>query len=103
MSKNESEEKELPTGPYLIILVIFNLLFAGLFRKSTRMDSRDLILVGVATHKLSRVITKDAVTSPIRAPFARYQEDLGYGEVNETARGSGLRASIGELLTCNYC
>jgi hypothetical protein len=57
----------------------------------------------MATHKIARIITKDEVTNFIRAPFTRYQESLGYGEVNEAPRGSGGIEFIGELLTCNYC
>ena len=58
---------------------------------------------GTATAKLSRLIAKDRVTSAIRAPFTTYQDDSGYGEVEEAARGTGLRRAIGELLICQYC
>jgi hypothetical protein len=68
-----------------------------------RLDRGDLALVTVATHKLSRVITKDRVTSVVRAPFTRYQGDSGHGEVEEEPRGRGLRRTIGELLVCPYC
>src|SRR4051812_17197281 len=48
-----------------------------------RIEPYDLAIVAIATHKLSRLITKDAITSPLRAPFARYVEPAGDGEVNE--------------------
>jgi Protein of unknown function (DUF1360) len=38
-----------------------------------------------------------------RAPFTRFQDDAGAGEVNEAARGHGLQRAIGELLVCPYC
>src|SRR5215217_7859409 len=60
-------------------------------------------LAGVATHKLTRLLAKDRVTSFLRAPFARYQEPAGHGELEEAARGTGLRLAIGELLICPYC
>jgi hypothetical protein len=60
-------------------------------------------LAGAATHKLSRLIAKDRVTSFIRAPFVRYQGSKGHGELDEEARGEGLRRAIGELLICPYC
>ena len=63
----------------------------------------DLITVGAATHKLSRLITKDRVTSFIRAPFVRYEDAAGHGEVSEEPRGTGLRLATGELLVCPYC
>jgi hypothetical protein len=62
------------------------------------------VLIAAATHKLSRILTKDAVTSPIRAPFTRYREPTGDGEVMEEVRGDhGVRHAAGELLTCPFC
>jgi hypothetical protein len=63
----------------------------------------DLALAGVATHKVSRLLAKDKVTSFIRAPFTRYQEPAGHGELEEAPRGSGAQYAIGELLVCPYC
>ncbi|HEX4437035.1 MAG TPA: DUF1360 domain-containing protein [Solirubrobacteraceae bacterium] len=63
----------------------------------------DLALATVATHKAARLLAKDRVTSPIRAPFTRFEEDGGPGEVEEQARGHGLRRALGELLLCPYC
>jgi hypothetical protein len=63
----------------------------------------DVVLMGVATHKVSRLLSKDKVTSFLRAPFTRYQEASGHGEVEEQARGTGLRLAVGELVLCPYC
>jgi hypothetical protein len=68
-----------------------------------RLTTRDVILIGIATHKLSRLIAKDKVTSFIRAPFTRFQEASGQGEVEEKPCGHGLRLAVGELLVCPYC
>jgi Protein of unknown function (DUF1360) len=43
------------------------------------------------------------VTSALRHPFTSYQGEAGPGEVEEAAKGSGLRRAIGELLVCPYC
>jgi hypothetical protein len=61
------------------------------------------VLLGAATAELSRVLAKDRVTSVLRAPFTRFKEDTGYGEVEEEARGSRFQRAIGELLICRYC
>jgi hypothetical protein len=63
----------------------------------------DVTLLGVATHKLSRLIAKDTVTAPIRAPFTRLNGPQAPGELSEEVRGSGRRHVIGELLTCPFC
>jgi Protein of unknown function (DUF1360) len=68
-----------------------------------RMRASDVLLAGAATHKISRLLAKDKVTSAIRAPFTEYEEGSGHGEVSEKPRGRGVRYAIGELLVCPYC
>jgi hypothetical protein len=63
----------------------------------------DVAMLAMATHKLSRIIAKDPVTSPLRAPFTRYQGLSAPGERAEEVRGEGWRHSVGELLTCPMC
>jgi hypothetical protein len=63
----------------------------------------DVLLVGAATHKASRLIGKNKVTSFLRAPFTEYQGPGGPGEVEERPRGKGMRYAVGELLACPYC
>jgi hypothetical protein len=72
-------------------------------RLPEQVPTGDLVLLAAATHKASRVIAKDRVTSALRAPFTSLQGEGGPGEVEEQARGSGLRYAIGELLICPYC
>jgi hypothetical protein len=60
-------------------------------------------MAGIATQKVSRLIAKDKVTSFVRAPFTRFQEKAGHGEVEEQPRGTGLRRATGELVACPYC
>jgi hypothetical protein len=68
-----------------------------------RPSTGDLALAAVATAKLSRLLTRDSVTSPLRAPFTRYESAGGPAEVNEEVRGHGARHAIGELVTCPFC
>ncbi len=68
-----------------------------------RLSTSDLVLGSVAVHKMARLITKDPVTSPIRAPFARYEGTSGPAELADRPRGTGWRHAIGELLTCPFC
>lgn len=63
----------------------------------------DAALLFAATHKLSRLIAKDAVFSPVRAAFTRYEEPAGDGEVNESVRGHGARHVVGEMISCPFC
>lgn len=106
-----SPERERPLGGYAVLMGTFLSLaaaFAAWFKSSgrelpDRIASTDLALLTVASHKMSRMVTRDRVTSVVRAPFTRFQGDAGPGEVDEAARGRGLRRAIGELLVCPYC
>jgi hypothetical protein len=70
-----------------------------------RPATSDVVLISIATHKLSRLLAKDSVTSPLRAPFTRFAEPGGSAEVNEEVRdqGSSIRHSVGELVSCPFC
>lgn len=69
----------------------------------TRIGLGDLLLVGISTHKLSRMIAKDPVLSPFRAPFTRFKGQSGEAELAEEVRGHGLQHAAGELITCPFC
>jgi hypothetical protein len=65
---------------------------------------RDLAVGGIATHKLTRLLSRSSVASPLRAPFTEFEKPAGAGEHVESPRGRhGLRHTIGELLTCPFC
>jgi hypothetical protein len=69
-----------PLGAYALTAAAFGSAFVASLAAAERsgrelperLSARDLILVGVATHKVSRLIAKDKVTSFLRAPFTRY-------------------------------
>ena len=101
-----------PLGGYVAVLAVYSALVAltAVLAAATgrRLPERwrvlDLLTITLGTHKLSRTLTKDAVTSPLRAPFARYSGSGGPAEViEETRHDSQLRHSLGELLTCPFC
>jgi hypothetical protein len=102
---------EEPLPSYAALAGLFNLILAVFLliaRKSgrqipERVETRDIALLGVATHKLSMLVAQDAVTSPLRAPFTELQEKQSPKNVDEKPRGTGLRRSLGELVTCKFC
>ncbi|MDP8950334.1 MAG: DUF1360 domain-containing protein [Actinomycetota bacterium] len=102
---------EQPLPSYAALAGLFNLILAVFLliaRKAgrpipERIEARDIALLGVATHKLSLLLAQDAVTSPLRAPFTELQEKKSPKRVDEKPRGKGLRRSLGELLTCQFC
>lgn len=99
-----------PLGSYAAFMALYGVAVAAMARAVRergvplpRLGPGDIALVGVATHKLSRRLTKDTVTSPLRAPFTRFKGTTGPAELDEEVRGSGVRKAVGELLTCPFC
>ncbi|GIF00319.1 DUF1360 domain-containing protein [Paractinoplanes rishiriensis] len=101
-----------PLDGYLVAMGAFGALAASLATAGklvgqvpNRPAAGDVVLLSVATHKLSRMLAKDSVTSPLRAPFTRYTEPAGAAELNEEVRdqASTVRHGIGELVTCPFC
>jgi hypothetical protein len=72
-------------------------------RLPRRFSLLDLALLGIATHKLSRIVAKDRITGILRAPFVNYICGAGAGEVEEEPRGRGIQRGIGHLVSCPYC
>jgi Protein of unknown function (DUF1360) len=108
-----SPHEHRPLDGYLVAMGAFGALAASLAAAAKvtgspvpeRPATSDVVLISIATHKLSRLLAKDSVTSPLRAPFTRYAEPGGAAEVNEEVRdqGSAVRHAIGELVTCPFC
>jgi hypothetical protein len=88
------------TGGSVAVSVIAKLLNRPM---PSRVGAADLFLVGVGTHKLSRMLAKDPVLSPFRAPFTRFAGQSGEAELSEEVRGKGLQHAVGELVTCPFC
>jgi hypothetical protein len=68
-----------------------------------RIAAGDVVMAGIATQKLSRLLAKDRVASVIRAPFTREEGPDGPAEVSETPRGGRVRQAVGELVSCPFC
>jgi hypothetical protein len=103
-----SPREPIPLGGYAVLMGTWLTGMGGFLalanrRLPERIRPSDFLLLAFATHKLARIVTRDWVTGPIRAPFVEYKESIGGGEVKEKARGRGLRRAIGDLLTCPWC
>ena len=98
-------KRAMPLGGYAGLLGGFGALAATLaaVARRRRFGLAELLLYGVATYKLTRVLTRDRVTAPLRAPFVRFERLAGRAEVREHARGTGLRRAVGDLVTCPFC
>jgi hypothetical protein len=106
-----SQGEDRPLGGYVKVMGVYAGLVGGLsavtwLRRSSlpsQISPWDVVLVGAATHKLSRLIAKDSVASPLRAPFTTYEGVSGPSELAEDVRSEGTAKSVGELITCPFC
>lgn len=104
-------EKRPPFLPYLSFMGVFGTLVIAALAVAKRqrrelperIPAGQLLLIGTASHKVSRVLSKDKVTSPLRAPFTELEGKGGPAEFEERSRGTGARKAIGELLICPFC
>jgi hypothetical protein len=109
-SSTAEEHVERPLAAYAALMGIYALAFVGPLAVAAKRGAlprrpplRDLVLLGVGTFKLSRLLTTDAVTGFMRAPFVRYEGMEGVSSPKESPRGTGLRRAVGQLLLCPVC
>jgi hypothetical protein len=101
-------DTDIPIGAYATLLGTFTVSVAGfawVMRRRLRPPRLfELLVMGVATHEITQVLSHAWVTAPLRAPFTRNQGKASdSGDPEEEARGNGLRRAIGELVTCPMC
>jgi hypothetical protein len=112
VQRDYAGDEDRPLAGYVGVMGTYSVLVGGLTllgralgaRVPDRIGAGDTVLLGAATFKASRLLAKDAVTSPLRAPFTRYEEPAGDDELNESVPGKGhVEHAMGELLSCPFC
>lgn len=64
-------------------------------------DLEAIIIIGLASFRLTRLIVFDKITEFIRAPF--FDEMVDGDEVYLVVKPTGIRRWVGELLNCYWC
>ena len=102
-----AQPTQAPHGAYAAIMGAFvtGLAGAGMLAKALGRDPLehrplDLVMLGAATFKAARTISRDEVTSFLREPFVQGEAHEG-GE--EPVESGDIRQAIGELVTCSRC
>ncbi|MFF3342783.1 DUF1360 domain-containing protein [Streptomyces flavidovirens] len=109
--RDYSAGHERPLGGYLAAMAGFGA-YTAAWATAVRLRGRplperpepwDVVLTSVATFRLSRLLSKASVTSPLRAPFTRYVGPQGPAELHEEAQPEDGKETVGELVTCPFC
>jgi hypothetical protein len=87
-------------GTYIAGLAGAGLVARTLGRDTPEFRPIDLAVLGAATFKAARTISRDQVGSFIREPFV---EGDGQGTEQAPVETGDLRQAIGELVTCSRC
>lgn len=105
------EQGEVPLTRYAALASVFAAgvgTFAAVARRRggrlpEEMPPWDVALLGAATYKASRLLTRDKITSFLRAPFTHRTGEGEASEVMDEPRGSGPRRAVGDLVACPFC
>ena len=102
-----AQPTQAPHGAYAAIMGAFvtGLAGAGMLAKALGRDPLehrplDLVMLGAATFKAARTISRDEVTSFLREPFVQGEAHEGSEDPVESG---DMRQAIGELVTCSRC
>jgi hypothetical protein len=63
----------------------------------------DIGLIGLASHRVGRIVAFERVAVPIREPFTATVPDSTGVDETVVARGRGVQWAVGELLSCPTC
>jgi hypothetical protein len=72
-------------------------------RRPPRLGAGDIALMGIATFKVSRVLSRDRVTAWLRAPFTDFERPGEGNEIIDKPKGTGMQRAMGELMSCPFC
>ncbi len=100
-----------PYPAYALITATYLGLYGGFIALTRRkgrplshnISALDLVMLALATLRLSRLAAWDEVTSFLRLPFVQHgPDDKAEGQEQEP-RGRGLLRALGQLITCTTC
>lgn len=109
LARSYDTSGERPLVGYAVLLAAYGVLaglVAVLVRRAGergRPGPADVAVGVVTVFRVTRLLTKDAVTAALRAPWTVYDGPGDPGEVNERPRRGPVRHAVGELVTCPFC
>jgi hypothetical protein len=98
------DQQSRPYGYYAILIALYNAIFGGflmLYRRSRdpleRISGIDLLLLCLATLRMSKLVSEDEITSVMRKPVVEVEGG------QKRPKEGGLRSALGRLVLCPTC
>ncbi len=88
------------TGAFAGLLAGAGALSRAVGRDPQCRTALDFAILGAATFKAARTLSRDRITSFVRDPFVRGN---AYRGEDEEPAGTGAQRALGELVTCTRC
>jgi hypothetical protein len=79
------------------------LLASAARRRATLPSLPELVILGLASHRVGRMLAYERVGEPFREPFTATVPDESGVDDTVVARGRGVRWVVGELVSCPTC
>ncbi len=88
-----------------LFLGILGTFASRVVRRETDLTLRpfDLLLLGLSSFRIGRMIAFEGVGAPIREPFTETKVDASGAGQTVVAAGEGTRRVLGELFSCPIC
>ena len=71
--------------------------------KDLTLKPFDLLLLGLSSFRMGRMIAFEGVAAPLREPFTETRDDASGAGQTVVATGEGARHVVGELMSCPIC
>ncbi len=102
-----SAEHEIRATKLTLVSVFLALLgtFAARLMPDRDLTPRpyELLMLGLASFRIGRMVAYEGVAEPLREPFTRTQPDASGVGQTVVARGEGVRFVLGQLMSCPIC
>ena len=72
-------------------------------RGDLKLTPFDLLMLGLSTFRIGRMIAFEGVAAPLREPFTQVTDDRTGAGQTVVATGAGVRHALGELFSCPIC
>lgn len=97
-------QRQRPYVYYALLIALYNAIFGTFLwlyrRKSGRLErvtGLDLVLLGMSTLRMAKLVSEDEVTAVVRKPLVEVEKG------QRKPKGNGLQLALGQLVLCPTC